>query len=139
MNKGQIMSIAAAEEYLNSIPRFSKVKHDMAALRRMLQMLHAGMPEEKVIHVAGTNGKGSVCAFLSAVLRRAGRSTAVFTSPHLVTVRERFRFDGEMVSEEEFMEAFRTVRAGEEDFAACGLTIPTYFEYLFLMFAVMCA
>ena len=130
-------SVEACEEYINSIPRFSKIKHDMADLREMLRMLDAAVPQEKVIHVAGTNGKGSVCAFLSSILGKAGYSTALFTSPHLVTVRERFRFDGKMIPEEEFVSAFGKVHAAEDSFARKGMTIPTYFEYLFLMFAVM--
>ncbi|MBP3214819.1 MAG: bifunctional folylpolyglutamate synthase/dihydrofolate synthase [Clostridium sp.] len=138
MNSQRIENIAAAEEYLNRIPRFSKVKHDMSALRTMLRMLDAEFAEDKVVHVAGTNGKGSVCAFLTSILRSAGKTTATFTSPHLVSVRERFRFDGEMISETGFMDAFTAVHQAEEVFAGAGMTIPTYFEYLFLMFAVMC-
>ena len=138
MNSQRIENIAAAEEYLNRIPRFSKVKHDMSDLRTMLRMLDAEFAEDKVVHVAGTNGKGSVCAFLTSILRSAGKTTATFTSPHLVSVRERFRFDGEMISETGFMDAFTAVHQAEEVFAGAGMTIPTYFEYLFLMFAVMC-
>ena len=133
MNSQRIENIAAAEEYLNRIPRFSKVKHDMSDLRTMLRMLDAEFEEDRVVHVAGTNGKGSVCAFLTSILRSAGKTTATFTSPHLVSVRERFRFDGEMISETGFMDAFRTVHQAEEVFAGAGMTIPTYFEYLFLI------
>lgn len=55
----------------------------------------------KIIHIAGTNGKGSVAAFLSSMLRSAGFHVGVFTSPHLVDFRERIRFDDEMISEED--------------------------------------
>ena len=54
----------------------------------------------KVIHVAGTNGKGSVCAMIDSVCRAQGYRTGLFTSPHLVTFRERIRLNGEMVTEE---------------------------------------
>ncbi len=130
-------AVDAADQYLNSIPRFSKVKHSMADLRRMLSLLDAELPEDRVIHVAGTNGKGSVCAFLERVLRTAGYRTALFTSPHLVRVTERFAFDGTPVSDADFLDAFETLRAAEARFKEAGLTIPTYFEYIFLMFAVM--
>ena len=130
-------AVEAADSYLNSIPRFSKVKHSMADLRRMLSLLGAEIPEERVIHVAGTNGKGSVCAFLERILRAAGYRTALFTSPHLVRVTERFAFDGTPVSDSEFLDAFETLRTAETRFTEAGLTVPTYFEYIFLMFAVM--
>ena len=53
----------------------------------------------KVIHVAGTNGKGSVCAMIDSICRAQGYRTGLFTSPHLVTFRERIRVNGEMISE----------------------------------------
>lgn len=129
--------VLEAEGYLNAIPRFSQVKHTLEDLRQMLHILNADWDESRVIHVAGTNGKGSVCAFLDAIFRRAGRRTAVFTSPHLVSVRERFAFDGVPVSEKEFLDAFYRLRKAEPAIQAAGYTIPTYFEYLFLMFAIM--
>ncbi len=71
-----------------------------------------GNPQQRfrTIHVAGTNGKGSVCHMLAAVLASAGYRTGLFTSPHLVDFRERIRVDGEMIPEEaavEFTERWR--------------------------------
>lgn len=54
------------------------------------------------IHVAGTNGKGSVCAFLTSMLKEAGYKTGTFISPHLIEVRERFLINGVMVDEADF-------------------------------------
>ena len=130
-------TLSQAEDYLNSIPRFSSEKHSAEDLRAMLDLLGARLPENKVIHVAGTNGKGSVCAFLDSILRTAGKTTAVFTSPHLVKITERFAFSGEPVDDETFLSAYRTVRRAEPDFALRGWTVPTYFETLFLIFAVL--
>ncbi|MCO5601612.1 hypothetical protein L7F22_055735 [Adiantum nelumboides] len=59
-----------------------------------------------VIHVAGTKGKGSTCAFTESILRSRGYRTGLFTSPHLVDIRERFRFNGDLVSEEVFAKNF---------------------------------
>ncbi|MDE7477818.1 MAG: bifunctional folylpolyglutamate synthase/dihydrofolate synthase, partial [Lachnospiraceae bacterium] len=88
----------------------------------------------KIIHVAGTNGKGSVCAFLQSIFRQSGYRTGMFISPHLVTTRERFCINGDMISEEEFVEAFnwltvkiRTYHDIKPDYC------PTYFERLFFM------
>ena len=61
-------------------------------------MQHLGLEQEllelSVIHVAGTKGKGSTCAFAESILREAGCYTGLFTSPHLVDIRERFRLNG---------------------------------------------
>lgn len=77
-------------------------------LERMTAMLEAlGLPQDRlrVIHVAGTNGKGSTSAMLSSVLRESGYRVARYTSPHLVDYRERFWLDGEFISETAFEQA----------------------------------
>ncbi len=76
-------------------------------LRRLFEVLERiGNPHLKArsLHITGTNGKGSTAAMLAAVLTRAGYKTGLYTSPHLVTMRERFRVDGEMISEGEVAE-----------------------------------
>jgi len=77
-----------------------------------------------IFHVAGTNGKGSVCAMLDAVCRAAGFRTALFTSPHLVTFRERIRLDGAMISEAETAAGLTRIREIVESWE----THPTFFE-----------
>lgn len=62
-----------------------------------------------VIHVTGTNGKGSVCAYIESALRACGFKTAVYTSPHIFSLRERIKFCGKQISEEEFSEIFSRV------------------------------
>jgi dihydrofolate synthase / folylpolyglutamate synthase len=64
----------------------------------------------KVIHVAGTNGKGSVCAMIEAIARAAGYRTGLFTSPHLVSFRERVRVNGEKISEDEVAGGLTEIR-----------------------------
>ena len=92
-----------------------------------------------MIHVAGTNGKGSTCAFLTSILREAGYSCGLFTSPHLVTINERFQINEEMVSDEAFLKAFERVKALADELVAEGNYHPTYFEMLFLMGMVIFA
>lgn len=126
-----------AMQYLDGIPKFSREKHSLDDIRAMMKAMGLSLDGVRLIHVAGTNGKGSVCAFLSSILREAGEHTAVFTSPHLVSVRERFCFDGVQAEENEFLQAFCRVKEGLHRLQGLGLTHPTYFEFLFLMFAAM--
>ncbi len=93
----------------NSFPMFQNIGAGAykPGLGRMLEMLDTiGCPHEKlrVIHVAGTNGKGSTAHTLAAILNSAGYRTGLFTSPHLVDFRERIRINGEMISRQEVVE-----------------------------------
>lgn len=130
-------TVKAADEYLNNIPKFSTEKHSAEDIRSMLSYMNILPEKEKIIHVAGTNGKGSVCAFLDSILTKCGKQTARFTSPHLMRVTERFSFDGKNVDDELFLKAFEEVKASYSYFEDKGLGHPTYFEYLFLMFMWM--
>lgn len=78
----------------------------------------------RVVHVAGTNGKGSVCAMIDAICRAQGYRTGLFTSPHLVTFRERIRVNGEMISEEAVAHGLTTIR----DLVTSWDPHPTFFE-----------
>lgn len=136
-----IQTYAQAEDYIFGIPRFTK-KNSMENTRCFLAHLQTSGQEIKMIHVAGTNGKGSVCAYLCSILKEAGFVTGMFTSPHLVTMRERFVIDGKMVSEEEFMWAFGQVAEKLKDmpeFLKAQSYHPTFFEYLFFMAVVLFA
>lgn len=134
MTKTQITTYDQAVEYIMNIPRFT-TKNTLEDTRGFLHRL--GDPDEglRILHVAGTNGKGSVCTYMRSVLEEAGRRVAVFTSPHLVDIRERFCIDGNIISREAFLEAFCQVYE-KLDWQALengeGYH-PTFFEYLFFM------
>ncbi len=116
-------------EKLNRIPSFTK-KHSVEETRSFLRQM--GSPENgmRIVHVAGTNGKGSVCAYLAGILKLAGYHVGLFTSPHLVDTRERFQVDGVPVSRAVFLKAFDYVESLLTDPASY---YPTYFEMLFFM------
>ncbi|MCD8335979.1 MAG: bifunctional folylpolyglutamate synthase/dihydrofolate synthase [Lachnospiraceae bacterium] len=124
------MNYTEAVDYIESIPKFTK-KNRPENTRELLCRI--GRPERKmkVIHVAGTNGKGSVCAFLSSILTGAGYCTGLFTSPHLVEITERFAVDGVPVSREDFARAFTRVKRVTDEMIADGFAHPAYFELLF--------
>lgn len=126
------MNYTEAVDYIETIPKFT-VKHPPEHTRELLSRL--GNPQEgiKIIHVAGTNGKGSVCAYLNAMLLAGGKKTGLFTSPHLVRINERFQINGEDVSDEQFLDAFLKVEKAAKEYEAEGKGHPSYFETLFLM------
>lgn len=118
-----------ARKYIDEIPKFVK-KNTMEDTKAFYRKLSCPCEDTRVIHVAGTNGKGSVCAYLQSVLMEAGYRTGLFTSPHLVDIRERIRVDEEQIPEADFVEVFRRVRD------ACPKESgyhPSYFEYLYFM------
>lgn len=91
---------------------------------RLFQALDVPPPNERIIHVAGTNGKGSTCALLDSVCRAAGYRTGLFTSPHLITFRERIQVNGELISEESVARGLEKIRALVADWDPH----PTFFE-----------
>ena len=132
------MNYEEAVAYIEETPKFTtknKLEHTKECLRRL------GNPQEKfrVIHVAGTNGKGSTCAFLTSILREAGYSCGLFTSPHLVEINERFQINEENIDNDTFLNAFHKVKKLADELVAEGSYHPTYFEMLFLMGMVIFA
>lgn len=111
---GSRLKVSAALERLHSLyPRMIDLKIDR--LERLLVAL--GSPEKHlppVIHVAGTNGKGSVCAIARAVAEAAGLKTHVFTSPHLLRFNERIRLGGVLVSDAQLAEALDAIEAANK-------------------------
>ncbi|XP_047943849.1 folylpolyglutamate synthase isoform X1 [Salvia hispanica] len=87
----------------------------------------------KVIHVAGTKGKGSTCTFTESILRSCGFHTGLFTSPHLIDVRERFRLGGSDVCEEKFLEYFWWCWDRLKERTSDEVPMPTYFRFLALL------
>ncbi len=125
-------SYSEAVEYLLDIPKFTKNK-DNNNLRKILDKLGSPDRSFKVVHVAGTNGKGSVCAFMNSVLCQAGYRVGLFTSPHLIKINERIRIDGENIHDEAFLTAYKEAREAVESVMAEGGEHPSFFEYILLV------
>ena len=124
----------AAVDYINATPKFT-TKNSREDTARFWERLGYPGKNSKILHIAGTNGKGSVCAYLSSVLGKAGISCGMFTSPHLVSMRERFVINGTMVSKADFLYAFGMVMEGVKGLPAASH--PTFFELLFFMAMVL--
>lgn len=126
------MNYEEAAAYIEDIPKFT-VKHPVGHTGKLLECLGNPSLDRKIIHVAGTNGKGSVCSYLESMLRLGGKRVGMFTSPHLIRINERFVVDGQAVSDETFLAAFEKVMETVGRVASENREHPSYFEFLFLM------
>jgi dihydrofolate synthase / folylpolyglutamate synthase len=131
------MDYASAVRYLLSLGRelaaptqAAAAKFDLENTTILLERL--GRPDRAypTIHIAGTNGKGSTAAFVESILRQSGFRTGLNTSPHLERINERFRVNGEEISDDQFAEAFTRIHSVIEELLADGKlrAHPTYFE-----------
>ena len=135
-----LLAYKQALAWLYSLQRFG-IKLGLENIERLLAKLHVtlgsargsraasgGPPDAsanvRVIHVAGTNGKGSVCAMMDSICRAQGYRTGLFTSPHLVTFRERIRVNGEMISEDAVVDGLSAIH----NLIADWEPHPTFFE-----------
>jgi dihydrofolate synthase / folylpolyglutamate synthase len=116
-------SYKEALAWLYGTQRFG-IKLGLENIQRLLSELGVPAKGQRVLHVAGTNGKGSVCAMIDAICRAQGYRSGLFTSPHLVTYRERIRVDGEMIAEEKAAEGLITIRHRIREWEPH----PTFFE-----------
>jgi dihydrofolate synthase/folylpolyglutamate synthase len=130
---------APVQEYLFNL-KVHGVKFGIDRMRLLVEAL--GHPERRcpVVHVAGTNGKGSVAAMLDAILQAAGWRTGLYTSPHLVRLGERVQVNRRLLTEEEIVAFVNELRPVAERLAqACAEDHPSFFEFMtamaFLQFA----
>lgn len=105
------------------------IKPGLEVISALLEALDNPHHNLAVIHVAGTNGKGSVCAMIESVLRASGFKTGLYTSPHLVHFSERFRINGTEISEDKLNGYIQTLEKTADDVeASTGLRGATFFE-----------
>ena len=126
------MTYDEAVKYLYKIAGFAR-KSSLDHIKYFLDELGNPQNDLKFIHVAGTNGKGSVCAFLEAILKENGKTTASFTSPHLVRINERIKVNGKEISDQEFSNACMKVKSCIERAQKRKIETPSFFECLFFM------
>lgn len=118
------------EESLNYISStyVMGIKLGLENIRRLMAKLGDPQKKMKIIHVAGTNGKGSTCAMLSSILKEAGYRVGLYTSPYLEVFNERIRIDGENIGDEQIATATTRVKEVVEQLLAEGYSHPTEFE-----------
>lgn len=131
MKNNKIKTFEDAKNYILSIPKFSK-KNSIKDTIAFYHLLKKPSINKKIIHVAGTNGKGSVCAYINGMLQELNVTTGMFTSPHLIDICERIQINGNKVTQDLFMEAFYKVESH-----ISGSYHPSFFEYLFFMAMIL--
>jgi dihydrofolate synthase/folylpolyglutamate synthase len=116
-----------ALSWLAGLERFS-IRPGLERMEYMMERL--GHPERrlKFIHIAGTNGKGSTAAFLQSILRKAGQSTGLFTSPYITSFHERIQYNGEPIATEDLISLIEKVKPIVEEVKETELGTPTEFE-----------
>ncbi|HVU26561.1 MAG TPA: folylpolyglutamate synthase/dihydrofolate synthase family protein [Verrucomicrobiae bacterium] len=131
------MTYSEAIQFLYSLRLFG-AKFGLENTFRLVAL--AGNPQEKLrfIHVAGTNGKGSTCAMLESIYRAAGLRIGLFTSPHLVSFRERIQVNRQLISEKDVMRLVEKLRglqsrAGFQPAPDRQDACPTFFEFVTVM------
>lgn len=115
--------------YINT-PRWQASRLGLERIHELLERLGRPQDRLKFVHVAGTNGKGSICAYLASILGAAGHRTGMFTSPYIERFEERIRVDGVMISPDELRDVTLAVREHAEAMAEETGDHPTEFELM---------
>ena len=121
------MNYKEARVYLDEVSKYGSVL-GLESMRELLRRLGDPQNELKFIHISGTNGKGSVLAYLSTILSGAGYRTGRYISPTLFSYRERIQVDGEYIEKESLACHVTAIAAAAEEMQKAGLPSPTAFE-----------
>ena len=116
-------------EYINK-PRWQEVRLGLERTHELLDRMGRPQDRLKFVHVAGTNGKGSVCAYLASILQKAGYRTGLFTSPYIIRFEERIRVNGANISSDDLRDVTLFVREHAEAMAQETGEHPTEFELM---------
>ncbi len=120
------MNYEEAVTWIDSFHQYG-IKLGLKQIEQVLQILDNPHQKINVIHVAGTNGKGSVCRFISSILRCEGYTTGLYLSPHLIDFRERFQLNDTYISKVRFVEIVKQIKPVVNQFISNGGKL-TYFE-----------
>lgn len=114
-------------EKLINTPRFKKKNADFITVKKKVLEVFKYNDDLPVIHVAGTNGKGSVIAMIDSIFLSKGIRTGRFTSPHLVDIRERMVVNGELMTKEAFVSLYEELDEQVQRLIEQGYMRPTFF------------
>ena len=126
------MNYEESLKYIEETHKFG-IRVGLENMSKLLELL--GSPQDKlnIIHVAGTNGKGSTCSFITSILKECGYKVGLYTSPYLETFTERIRINGENIPEEDVARIVTLIREKIEQMVSEGYSYPTEFEIVTTM------
>ena len=126
------MNYQESLKYIEETHKFG-IRLGLENMSKLLELL--GNPQDKlnIIHVAGTNGKGSTCSFITSILKECGYKVGLYTSPYLETFTERIRINGENIPEEDVARIVTLIREKIEQMVSEGYSYPTEFEIVTTM------
>ncbi len=126
------MNYQEALHYIDETHKFG-VRLGLDNITKLLELL--GNPQDKlnIIHVAGTNGKGSTCSFITSILKESGYKVGLYTSPFLETFTERIRVNGENIPKEDVARIVNIIKENIETMVSGGYSYPTEFEIVTAM------
>jgi dihydrofolate synthase / folylpolyglutamate synthase len=125
------MNYEGSVSYLYSLQQ-QGMKFGLENITRLLLTLNTPQNAFRAIHIAGTNGKGSTCAIVSSILQASGKTTGLFTSPHLLSFTERIRVNGRQISQREVISLIEGIREKIAELGDAGFA-PTFFEVVTAM------
>lgn len=126
------MNYSESLKYMEETHKFG-IRLGLDNTKKLLELLGNPQNNLNIIHVAGTNGKGSVCSFISSVLRESGYKVGLYTSPYLETFTERIRVNGENISKEDVARIVTIIKEKIEIMVEDGFSYPTEFEIVTAM------
>lgn len=126
------MNYQEALKYISSSHRFG-MKLGLETTEKLMENLGNPQDELKIIHVAGTNGKGSICSFIAKILEKSGYKVGLFTSPFLEVFNERIRINGKNITDEQIAKAITEIKVRVEKMVSEGYSSPTEFELVTAM------
>ncbi|NOU96015.1 bifunctional folylpolyglutamate synthase/dihydrofolate synthase [Paenibacillus sp. LMG 31456] len=120
-------SAADAVDWIVNLVKFG-VRPGLKRMEKLMELLDNPERRLKFIHVAGTNGKGSVCAYLTEVLKQSGYGVGTFTSPYIEKYTDRIRYNGQNIADEDLLRVINKLKPIVDEIAASELGQPTMFE-----------
>ena len=126
------MNYEESLKYIENTHKFG-IKLGLDSTGKLLELLGNPQDNLNVIHVAGTNGKGSVCSFISNILKEEGYKVGLYTSPYLETFTERIRVNGENIPEEDVARIITLIKDKIDIMISEGYSSPTEFEIVTAM------